>query len=131
MLPDARRIGSIICHRPTVFYKVRKLTNIAQVLAYVTRMRHLRKTFNEIMQETAKEATSTLFSKARMASEVAKIAFTNKGRDTAYDMKHKLLDTAVELSPNEFRRYKDEHTGRWVIVYRKKEAIHGRKLNES
>lgn len=84
------------------------------------------KTFREIVSDTAPEAARLMFSKARLASNVAKAARDGRSRDLAYGVKVRLLEAALRVSPRLFRRFPDPHCGRWVFRMGNGDAMHGR-----
>jgi len=87
-----------------------------------------RKSFNKIVRETAPAAARLIFSKARLASDVAKAARDARSRHLAYEVKVRLLDAALRVSPRLFRRFPDPRSGRWVFRMGNGEAIHGRMM---
>jgi hypothetical protein len=86
------------------------------------------RTFACIVRDAAPEAARRLFSKARIASHVAKAARDRRSREIAYEVKDRILEAALRVDPRLFRRFPDRSAGRWVWRVSGGEATHGRLL---
>jgi len=90
-----------------------------------------RRTFADILRESAPQAARILFEKARQASEIAKCGVSVRSRRAAYVAKERHLDRLTQVVPDRrrLRRFKDYDCGRWVLRFGF-EAIHWRRLDE-
>jgi hypothetical protein len=84
-----------------------------------------RKTFREILQETAEGAGYRLADRARLASHTAKHANNLRSKRLAYDVKRAALEHAVERLPDQFGLGGLEQDGRLLrMQYRNEASFH-------
>jgi hypothetical protein len=88
-------------------------------------------TLASVQSRLASQAARRLFSKAMIASLVAKLALNSRSRRSAYKEKSRNIAAALRICPILFRIWSDHECRRWVVCLKNGPALHWRRLEEA
>lgn len=84
-----------------------------------------------IRSNLASRAAQLLFSKAKLASRIAKLALNSGSRRRAYEEKHRKIAAALRVCPSLFQIRYDYACRRYVVHLKNGPALHWKRLDEA